>query len=142
MFLPILEEKGITCDFTRVAHIVSLVKNRVNFVKELWDQTSFFFIAPTSYDEKSVKKRWKAESPVQMTELAEVLKNISDFSAENTEKTVMSWIESKGYNLGGVMNAFRVTIVGEAKGPHMFDITAIIGKEETISRLEKAVKTL
>ncbi len=142
LFLPVLKEKGVSCDLVKAAHIVSLVKSRVNFVKELWDQCSFFFIAPTSYDEKSVKKRWKAESPAQMTELSEVLKGISGFSAENTEKTVMSWIESKGYNLGGVMNAFRIAVVGEAKGPHMFDITEIIGKDETISRLEKAVNKL
>ncbi len=142
MYIPILKEKNISCGFEKVKHIVSLVKSRVNFVKELWDQTSFFFESPTSYDEKSLKKRWKQESPAQMSELLDVLKEISDFSAENTEKVVLGWIESKGYNLGGVMNAFRITIVGEAKGPHMFDITAIIGKEETVSRLGKAIKEL
>jgi len=139
MFMPALEEKGISCDFAKAKHIVSLVKSRVNFVKELWDQCSFFFESPAVYDEKSVKKRWKPESSAQMSELSEILKNISDFSAANTEKAVMSHIESKGYNLGGVMNAFRIAIVGESKGPHIFDITEIIGKEETISRLEKAI---
>lgn len=142
MFLPILVEKGISCDFEKAKYIVSLVKSRINFINDLWEQSSFFFEAPTQYDEKSVKKRWKAESPAQMKELVEVLKNISDFSSDNTHKVVSEWIESNGYNMGGVMNAFRIAIVGAAKGPHMFDIIAVIGKNETIARLEKAINVI
>ncbi|MDR2950481.1 MAG: glutamate--tRNA ligase [Prevotella sp.] len=139
IFYPVLEDKGIDTPIEYVETVVGLVKERVSFVKELWDQSFFFFVAPTAYDEKVVKKRWKEESPAQITELIEVIKGINDFSAHNQEEIVKGWIESKGYHLGNVMNAFRLAIVGESKGPHMFDITATIGKEETIARLEKAV---
>jgi glutamyl-tRNA synthetase len=139
IFYPILEDKGIDVPVEYVETVVGLVKERVSFVKELWGQSSFFFIAPTAYDEKVVKKRWKEESPAQMTELIEVLKGIDDFSAHNQEEIVKGWIESKGYHLGNVMNAFRLALVGESKGPHIFDITAAIGKDEAIARLEKAI---
>ena len=128
--------------FDKVVTIVGLVKNRVNFVKELWENSHYFFVAPTEYDEKTVKKRWKEDSAQQMTELMEVLKNIDDFSIENQEKVVMSWIESKGYKTGDIMNAFRLTLVGEGKGPHMFDISWVLGKEETLKRMERAIEVL
>ena len=142
LFYPILEEKGVDVCLEYIETVVALVKERVNFVKEIWDQSSFFFMAPFSYDEKVVKKRWKEDSPCQMKELADVLRNIDDFSAHNQEQIVKAWIESKEYHLGNIMNAFRLAIVGESKGPHMFDITAVIGKEETISRLEKAIQDI
>ena len=142
MFLPYLKEHGVDATQQYVETVVGLVKERITFVKELWDQAYFFFIAPTSYDEKVVKKRWKEESPVQLSELIDVLKSIDDFSAHNQEEIVKAWIESKGYHLGNIMNAFRLAIVGESKGPHMFDITATIGKEETIKRLDTAIKTI
>ena len=118
------------------------MKDRVNFVKELWPLCSFFFIAPTEYDEKTVKKRWKEDSPRQMAELAEVLRGIDDFSIEGQEPIVRQWVEDKGYKLGDVMNAFRLALVGIGKGPGMFDISAFLGKEETLRRLEKAIKVL
>lgn len=142
IFYPMLEEKGVDINIEYVETVVGLVKERVNFVKELWDQSFFFFLAPVSYDEKVVKKRWKEDSPVLMSELIDVLKNIDDFSAHNQEEIVKAWIETKGYHLGNIMNAFRLAIVGESKGPHMFDITATIGKEETLSRLEKAIREI
>ncbi|MDR1502223.1 MAG: glutamate--tRNA ligase [Prevotella sp.] len=142
IYYPILEEKGVDVTLDYVETIVGLVKERVSFVKELWDQSFFFFIAPLSYDEKVVKKRWKEDSPAQMTELIDVLKGIDDFSAHNQEEIVKAWIESKGYHLGNIMNAFRLAVVGESKGPHMFDITAAIGKDETIVRLQKAIQDL
>ena len=142
LFQHILVEKGIIEDSQKVTRIVSLVKERANFITDLWEQSSFFFQAPAAYDEKTVQKRWKADSPAQMQELADVLAGIDDFSPEHTEEVVKAWIESKGYGLGAVMNAFRLSVVGAAKGPHMFDITTILGKEETIARLKRAVETL
>jgi glutamyl-tRNA synthetase len=142
IFYPILEEKGVDFPIDYVEKVVSLVKERVNFVKELWDQSSFFFVAPVAYDEKVVKKRWKEESPVQMKELTDVLRRINDFSSHNQEEIVKGWIEDKGYHKGNVMNAFRLAVVGESKGPHMFDITEILGKEEVIRRIEKAIEIL
>lgn len=142
LFQPILKEKGVeVCDET-VAQIIGLVKERVNFVKELWDQASFFFIAPTSYDEKTIKKRWKEETPAQMQELIDLLAEIEDFSPANTEEIVKAWITEKGYNMGGIMNAFRLSVVGEPKGPHMYDIIAILGKDETIRRIGNAINII
>ena len=94
------------------------------------------------YDEKTVKKRWKENSAAVMTELADVLAGIEDFSVEGQESVVMAWVESKGYKLGDVMNAFRLTLVGEGKGPGMFDISAFLGKEETIARMKRAIEKL
>lgn len=142
LFQPILKEKGVNADDNTVTLIISLVKERVNFVKELWDQSSFFFVAPVSYDEKTIKKRWKEETPAQMQELIELLKGIEAFTPANTEEIVKSWISDKGYNMGGIMNAFRLAIVGEPKGPHMYDIISILGKDETIRRIENAINTI
>ena len=142
LFLPILQEKGISADPAKTAKIIGLVKDRISFVKELWAQTSYFFIAPESYEEKSVKKRWKEDTPERMKELIEILENITDLASEDTEKIVLGWITENNYHMGNVMNAFRLAVVGECKGPHMFDITAILGKEETIKRIKKAIEDL
>lgn len=143
MFEPILKDKGVQCPFDKLVYIVSLVKERITFPSELWDQTDFFFQAPTAYDEKSLKKRWKEESPQCLRELVEVLKGIDDFSkvVEN-EQLVLDWVASKGYNLGTVMNSFRITLVGAAKGPHIFNIIDIIGKDETIARVNRALEVI
>jgi len=142
LFMPVLEAHGVSASAEKVEAVVKLTKERVNFVAELWDAASFFFIAPTEYDEKTVKKRWKEDSAKSMTELADLLAGLEDFSRENQEKTVMDWIAANEYHTGNIMNAFRLAIVGEGKGPHMFDITTIIGKQETIERLNRAVEIL
>jgi glutamyl-tRNA synthetase len=142
IFQKILIEKEITTDLIKVEKVVSLVKERATFVKELWDQSAYFFVAPTEYDAKTVQKRWKAETPQQLAELIDLLESIDEFTLENTEKVVIDWINDKEYSMGGVLNAFRLAIVGEGKGPHMFDIITVLGKEETILRLRKAIKTL
>lgn len=142
LFAPIVAGNGIDESMERITKVVSMMKDRVNFVKELWPLCSFFFIPPTEYDEKTVRKRWKENSAQVMGELAEVLEGIDDFSLENQEHIVMAWIESKGYKLGDVMNAFRLALVGEGKGPGMFDISAYLGKEETLRRLRRAIEVL
>lgn len=142
LFAPIVANNGVDETMERITQVVAMMKDRVNFVKELWPLCSFFFIAPTEYDEKTVKKRWKADSAKVMGELADVLEAIDDFSVEGQEPVVMKWVEEKGYKLGDVMNAFRLTLVGIGKGPGMFDISAFLGKEETLKRLRKAIEVL
>ncbi len=142
LFAPIVANNGVDETMERITQVVAMMKDRVNFVKELWPLCSFFFIAPTEYDEKTVKKRWKADSAKVMGELADVLEGIDDFSVEGQEPVVMKWLEEKGYKLGDVMNAFRLTLVGIGKGPGMFDISAFLGKEETLKRLRKAIEVL
>ena len=145
MFKPILVEKGVAVENYSDEYItraVSMVKDRVNFVRDLWDVTSFLFVAPTEYDEKSVKKRWKEDTPALMTELVEVLRGLEDFSCAAAEPAVLGWITDKGYHMGNVMNAFRLTVVGECKGPHMFDITELIGKDETVKRVLAGIENI
>ena len=145
LFKPVLEAQGVQVarysdDY--LARVVSLVKGRVNFIKELWDQSKFFFQAPDAYAEKDVKKRWSVETPAIMGELMELLEGLENFESKAAEEQVIGWISAKGYHLGNVMNAFRLAVVGECKGPHMFDITELLGKEETIRRITKAVQVL
>jgi len=145
LFKPVLKEHGVDLGAYSDAFlttVVSLVKGRVNFVKELWDQARFFFVAPEQYAEKDVKKRWSEDTPRIMTELMEVLRGIGDFSSKPSEDVVIGWITEKGYHMGNVMNAFRLAVVGECKGPHMFDITALLGKEETLARIQRAIDVL
>jgi len=142
MFSVILNEKVIEFDNDKLIKIISLVKERAVFVKDLWEQSSFFFVAPTEYDKKVVKKRWKENTPDIMRSLVELISSIDDFSSENTEEIIKAWIQEKELSMGAVMNAFRLSIVGAGKGPHMFDIIAIIGKEETIKRLNNAIENI
>ncbi len=145
LFKPVLEAHGVDASAYSDAYlsrVVSLVKGRVNFVKELWEQARFFFVAPTTYAEKDVKKRWSEDTPRIMQELTALLQNIDDFSSKHCEDIVIGWITEKGYHMGNVMNAFRLAVVGECKGPHMFDITELIGKEETLERINRAIQTI
>ena len=140
MFLPILAENGHPeADLAYTARVVALVKGRINFVRDLWEQSRFFYEAPTAYAEKDVRKRWKEGMPQIMEELIGVLDALTDFSSAAAESTVLDWIAAKGYHTGNVMNAFRLTVVGECKGPHMFDITELLGKDETIKRIRKGI---
>ncbi len=132
--------EGVTLE--RVTQVTAMMKDRVSFVKELWPLCSFFFVAPTEYDEKTVKKRWKEDSAETMTKLIGVLEGIDDFSLENQEQIVHAWVEQNEMKLGNVMNAWRLTLVGEGKGPGMFDISAFLGKEETIRRMKRAIEVL
>ena len=141
-FAPIVANNGIDASMQRITKVVEMMKDRVNFVAELWPLCSFFFIAPQTYDEKTVKKRWKEDSACVMAELSQVLEGVSDFSVEGQEAVVMPWITEKEYKLGDVMNAFRLCLVGEGKGPGMFDISAFLGKEETVKRVKKAIEVL
>ena len=142
MFLCELKKKDIRTSENKIEKIVGLIKDRINFATDLWEQSSFFFVAPETYDEKTVQKRWKEDSAAQLGELAVILNSAGDFSAQITEELVKNWIEDKQYHLGNIMNAFRLALVGESKGPHIFDITEILGKEEVINRLQQAIAQL
>ena len=138
----LLAEYQLSYDRQKLVKICGLMKERANFVSDLFNDSLFFFTAPTEYNEKDSKKYWKEESTPLMKELLEILKGIEDYSFTNTDKIISGWINEKEIGFGKVMNPFRVAIVGAAKGPHMYDIIEILGKEETIRRLEKAIQTL
>ncbi len=139
-FAPTLAEKGISTALD-VTKVVSLIKERANFVSEFWDLADYFFVAPTAYDEKAAKN-WKEETPQLMQQLISVLENIGDFTSVNIETIVKDWMTKNEIGMGKVMQPFRLSLVGALKGPHLFDIVELIGKEETIKRLEKAIATL
>ena len=143
LFKPILEEKGITgFSDEYIAKSLGMVKSRANLVPDLWTQADFFFVAPTQYAEKDVKKRWSEQTPAIMEELITVLEGIDDMTSANAEKIVLDWIAEKGYHLGNVMNAFRLAIVGACRGPHMFDVTELMPKEEVIARIRTAIEKI
>ena len=141
-FMPYLKAKGLSGDKATVAKVIGLTKDRVNFVSELWEQVNFFFVAPTEYDEKSLKKRWKEDSPKHMTEMLALLEAHEDWSAEGLDNLIMPWIAEKEYGVGIVMNAFRICLVGAARGPHIWNITDVLGKEETLARVRTALEKL
>ena len=140
LFMKELDKNGIDYKNIDLDRIVGLVKERVNFASELFDQSYFFFQSPQSYDEKFVKKAWKESSPVIIQKLINILETIDDFSQSVTEEKVKTWIEKEELGMGAVMNAFRLCIVGAGKGPHLFDIIEIIGKDETLKRLQKGLE--
>ncbi len=139
-FALILVEKGISTALD-VTKIVSLIKERANFVSDFWDLSDYFFVAPTSYDEKAAKN-WKEETPNLMQQLIWVLENIGDFTSINIETIVKDWMTKNEIGIGKVMQPFRLSLVGALKGPHLFDIVELLGKDETIKRLEKAIASL
>jgi glutamyl-tRNA synthetase len=140
-FAPIIAEKGINVEMNKLITIVSAIKERAHFVSEFWDLSNYFFEAPTSYDEKAAKN-WKDETPALMQELIAVLSTIGDFSSMNIETVVKDWMIKNEIGMGKVMQPFRLSLVGALKGPHLFDIVELIGKEETIKRIEKAIEKL
>ena len=136
------EEKNIDTSLEFAIKVAGLVKDRVNFVKEIWEQSFFFFEAPTSYDEVTVKKRWKENSAQTMRDVAEVIRNIDDFSLANIDATLNHWIETSVLSMGLVMNSLRLMLVGAGKGPHIGEIIELIGKEEVLRRIDAGIKAL
>jgi glutamyl-tRNA synthetase len=141
-FREFLRPKGYHVDIVDLEVLVGMVKERVSFVKDIWEQTDFFFKAPESYDQEVVKKRWNSNVADLLPELRSVLEKIEDFSAASTEQVIKSWIEENGYNTGSIMSAFRLVIVGTSRGPHIFDIISWIGREETLKRIDKGVSVI
>ena len=145
LFRPVLASHGVdpsAFSDEYVTRAVGMVKSRINFVSDLWDQARFFFVAPVEYEEKSVKKRWTADTPRIMRELQEQLRALPSLESKSAEEAVLGWISANGYHTGNVMNAFRLAVVGECKGPHMFDITELMGLDETLARIDRAVERL
>ena len=141
-FSPILKSNGIETEISFVEKVVGLIKERAVFVQDLWDLGNYFFVTPAEYDAKASKKQWKEDTPELMKELIAVIEGIKDYSSQNIETVVKTWITSKEIGFGKVMQPFRLSLVGAMKGPHLFDIAEMIGKEETIIRIQKAIDTL
>ena len=141
LYKPIIESKGIKADDNYISAVCGLIKDRATFVSDFWDLSAYFFVPPESYDEKAVKKYWSDETPQQMQKIIDIL-NAQPFDKEKTEHAVHTWITDSGLKMGAVMNAFRLCVVGAAMGANMFDIVNLIGKDETIRRVQKAIETM
>lgn len=142
LFHPFLQEKNLLFSLDYVTKAVSLIKERATFVADFWELGDYLFIAPQSYDETAVKKNWKEDTVALMQELLKVIYEIQEFSSHKIETDVKEWITAKEIGFGKVMQPFRLSLVGAMKGPHLFDIIELIGKEETIRRIEKAIEKL
>ena len=138
----ILSEKGISKDFNYITKVISLIKERATFVADFWELSDYFFQAPVNYDIKASKKNWKEDTSSLMNELIPVLEKIEDFNSQNIETIVKDWITSKEIGFGKIMQPFRLSLVGAMKGPHLFDIAEMLGKQATINRINKAIETL
>lgn len=144
-FVPVLEDHiGNSHSFKEdyIARVIDLIKDRATFVQDFWELGDYFFVAPQNYDAKAAKKGWKEGTDALMKELVSILKDLDDFSSQNIEDHVKNWITSNEIGFGKVMQPFRLAVVGALKGPHLFDICEMIGKEETINRIEKAIISL
>ncbi len=141
-FLPILREHGVECSLEKAALIAGFIKSRATFVSDFWDLSSFLFIAPTSFEEKTVVKYWKGENPSHIAALRELLAGIDDFTNTNTEAICHEWIVANGFSMGQIMNSFRLAVVGASKGFGMYEVCEVLGKEETLRRLDYALATL
>ena len=144
LYLEILKNKKINPlpSLNYIEGVVSLVKDRAIFVKDFWNLSSYFFEHPKEYNEKAVKKQWKADTKDLMLELTTVLGSINDFSSESIEKETKEWISLKEIGFGKIMQPLRLAVVGEMKGPHLFDIIHMIGKEETLFRINNIINKL
>ncbi|WP_455082677.1 glutamate--tRNA ligase [Porphyromonas endodontalis] len=142
LFTPVLEQHHVDDIPANLESILSVVRDRVQLIPQLWDETYFFFMAPEEYDEKTVKKRWKAESSLQMREIIDLLNAQPAFESEALGEALNSFIQTKEYSMGGVMNALRLALVGAPKGPHINEILYLLGREESIRRIERAIAQL
>ena len=144
LFRENLLSRGFDCaqPDSYLEKVVSLIKERATFVSDFWERSDYFFVAPTSYDEKAAKKQWKEDTPDILNQLISVLLAIKDFSSQNVETIVKSWISEQELSFGKVMPPLRLVLVGDMKGPHIFDIMGMIGQEESVSRIKNAVRVL
>ena len=141
-FLAINQDKQISASRETVLEILAMVRERADFPQELWDHCHFFFNGPTSYDEKVVKKRWNEDTAAQMQALASVIEQVEEFRPDHIEKQVKEAIAENEWGMGAVMNAWRLLLVGAAAGPSLFEMAAILGKEEVLSRIQRGIQAL
>ena len=141
-FIEILEKKGISSDLNYTTKVVSLLKERAVFVNDLWDLGSYFFVAPTKFDPKASKKVWKEDSKEMVENLIKIITEVKSYDAENLQNEIKAWITKNEIGFGKVMQPFRLSLVGAMQGPDVFEIAALLGKEETLNRLNYAIKTL
>jgi len=138
----ILKENGVEAEDNFVETVCEQLKERATFVKDMWEEGKYYFAAPTSYDEKTIRKKWKEDTPKYVSELKDKLSVLSNFSSENIEVEFKKYLEENELGMGRLLPAFRVCLTGLAMGPSLFDIASLLGKEETIKRMETALEKI
>ncbi len=138
----ILKENNIMMDDEFVASVCNQLKERATFVKDMWLEGAYYFAAPTTYDEKTIRKKWKEDTPGFLSELKIRLEKISDFSSKNIEIEFKKYLEDNDLGMGRLLPAFRLALTGLGMGPSLFDIASLLGKTETINRMEVALNTI
>jgi glutamyl-tRNA synthetase len=141
-FKQILEAKGVSLNDNKLGNLVPIIKPRINFFHEIWEQSWFFFTAPNSYDPEVIKKRWKEDTPEKMQKLLVALESCEPFSVESVESVVKGLIAEQEWGMGAIMNAWRLLLVGAAKGPGLFDLAAFLGREEVLERMKKGIENI
>ena len=138
----ILKENNIKMDDKFVASVCNQLKERATFVKDMWLEGAYYFSAPTTYDEKTIRKKWKEDTPRFLSELKIRLEKISDFSSINIEIEFKKYLEDNDLGMGRLLPAFRLALTGLGMGPSLFDIASLLGKTETLMRMEVALNTI
>ncbi len=141
-FKPILKEKGVIASEEKIQKVVAEIKERCGFVSELWDQSYYFFVSPETYDAKTVEKRWLPETAAQLKAIFEVFETVKTWKQPFIKEAFSGFMNEKGWNFGAVMNPLRLSLVGGNLGPDLFKICEIIGKEDSIERIKKAVEKI
>jgi len=141
-FQQVLKANDIDIPDSRVEVLVPIIKARINFLRDVWDESWFFFNAPKAYDAEVIKKRWKEDTPGKMKKLAEALEKCEPFTSESVETCVKGIIAREEWGMGAIMNAWRLLLVGAAKGPGLFDLAAFLGKDEVIRRMNSGIKEI
>ncbi|MDR1459160.1 MAG: glutamate--tRNA ligase [Bacteroidales bacterium] len=141
-FRPLLLSKGIYVDIEYVERVTELIKERISLIEDFWVQASFFFIRPSSYDENVIKKRWKEDTPKHLNKIKQMIETESPFDKQRVHDKVMAYITEQQLNMGQIMNCLRLSLVGEAKGPDIFEIIGLLGQEESMIRIQVAIETL
>ena len=142
LFLPLLEAKGINKPISYIENAVNLLKDRVVFIKDFWEQGAYFFIAPEKYDPEVVKKRWTSDMPGHLSEISIRLKSLEQFSSQTIKDTIHAYAEEKTANFGNIMNSLRLCMVGSSMGPDLATLCEMLGPDETVHRIEKAVREI
>ena len=142
LFTPVLKEKGIEASDEKINAVVAEIKERCEFVNDLWEQGSYFFAAPETYDEKTVSKRWNQETPGQIRTIAGVFENVENWKAESIKEAFSAFMNEKGWGFGAIMNPLRLSLVGGNLGPDLFVICELLGKNETLSRIQAALQKI
>jgi len=147
LFIPLLQERlGYTIEGKAIrdytSKVIELLKERATFINDFWEQGKFFYIAPEEYDAKAVKKQWKEQTPELMKELKQILKETNEWKAEKLKEKLSEWITSKEIGFGKVMQPLRLSLVGGLKGPDLFVIMEMLGKDEVLRRIDNAINKI